>query len=1256
MNSFGKKIGIISLYYKTYNYGAQLQSYALVKVLCKMGYDAEQIQFKWFENYVEDAYMNMSINQEEFKKFSENIPHSDVIYTPENIMKTNDCYNVFISGSDQVWGEGIGIAGSATSMMALSFVNEENRKISYAASMGGYLESNNSLPLKETIKRLNFISMREKSAAVQLEREIGRKVESVLDPTLLLKETDWEEISCVPETDKEYILVYNIGLNKNVDELASRIASEHNCEVKNLAYEKGMKVGPLEFIGLIRNAKFVLTDSYHGTIFSILFHKQFLTFAFDNLEGNRSRNTRIEDLLDTLKLKDRYIKNRFASEKDLYGTIDYDMVEIKLRDERNRSIDFLVNAIEKEDTRKVLKEKKKYLLLGETGALGAYVVNCLAEKDVDIFVTSRQKRNDFKNVHYLLGDAHDLNFINRIIPLYPDSKTYDLIIDFMHYSTKEFSQRAEYFLKAASQYIFLSSARVYADSEELITEESSRLLDVLQDSEYLMTDDYPLAKARAEDILTALPYNNYTIVRPYISYAEERLQLGVFEKEYWLRRALLGKNIIITDSIAESYTTLTFAGDVAKGICALIECKSTYGQAIQIMQNNPVKWKEVINVYRDVIKEKRGLDVSVIYVTEEELFYCYPNVYPIIYDRKYNRIFDNKNISKYVDTSKFQEPLIGLRKCLSEFLDGGKEKHPFLSFDYAVDFRIDEVVRRYEINNCKNKDKLGYSTELNIQVLIAMLKEYGIKKVIASPGSSNISFVGSIQYDDYFEIYSCVDERSAAYMACGMAEESGEPVVLSCTGATASRNYMPGLTEAYYKKLPVIAVTSSQNHWRIGRLHPQATDRMHIPTDIAVAQVDLRAIRDDDDFRGAQIELNEALLAMGNNGGGPVHINLEERFNPKFTAKCLPKVHRIRKYMAWDNLPDIPSKEVAIVIGSHAYMSQKLVQLLDEFCEKYNGVVICDHTSGYHGNYKIGYSIIGSQYSNVKETPELVIRVGEISGDYYSLNLNVSCLWRVSEDGKITDVYRRMPDVFEMPFEIFLTKYNNKRENRKSTEFFTRCLERENVLRNRIPELPFSTLYVAQKVSKQIPENVYLQLGILNVLRCFNFFRLPQKIKSTANVGGFGIDGASSTIIGASLTSPDKLHYLITGDLGFFYDLNAIGNREIGKNLRILVINNGCGMEMKLSRNIGYQFGEDGDRFFAASHHYANMSRDFIKDMAKNLGFEYISADNKNDFCNCLDEFLDTKEKEYPMIYEVFTDDKDEKKALDIATSLTVYS
>ena len=130
-----------------------------------------------------------------------------------------------------------------------------------------------------------------------------------------------------------------------------------------------------------------------------------------------------------------------------------------------------------------------------------------------------------------------------------------------------------------------------------------------------------------------------------------------------------------------------------------------------------------------------------------------------------------------------------------------------------------------------------YTNERNVQIIIAYLKAYGIKNIIASPGTTNITFVASVQHDPFFNVYSAPDERSAAYMACGMSAETSLPVVLSCTGATASRNYIPGLTEAYYRRLPVLALTATVNTSRVANQIPQVIDRSVIQNDIAQLSV-----------------------------------------------------------------------------------------------------------------------------------------------------------------------------------------------------------------------------------------------------------------------------------------------------------------------------------------------------------------------------------------------------------------------------------
>ena len=195
---------------------------------------------------------------------------------------------------------------------------------------------------------------------------------------------------------------------------------------------------------------------------------------------------------------------------------------------------------------------------------------------------------------------------------------------------------------------------------------------------------------------------------------------------------------------------------------------------------------------------------------------------------------------------------------------------------------------------------LHYTNERQILILISLLKAYGIRKIIASPGATNVTFIGSVQQDDFFEIYSCVDERSAAYMACGLAIECGEPIVLTCTGATSSRNYLPGLTEAYYRKLPILAITSTQLTERVGHLIAQVIDRSTAPNDTTQLSVYLPIIKDENDVWISQLRINQALLALKRHGGGPVHINLETSYSCDFSIKQLPKAHVINRITVHD--------------------------------------------------------------------------------------------------------------------------------------------------------------------------------------------------------------------------------------------------------------------------------------------------------------------------------------------------------------------
>ncbi|HIR87466.1 MAG TPA: NAD-dependent epimerase/dehydratase family protein [Candidatus Fimimorpha faecalis] len=308
----------------------------------------------------------------------------------------------------------------------------------------------------------------------------------------------------------------------------------------------------------------------------------------------------------------------------------------------------------------------RVLVLGGTGAMGEPLVRMLVERGDKIYVTSRRKRQDKGSVHYIQGDAHNLSFIKQEL-----SKNYDAIVDFMIYSTADFRDRSKLYLNSTGQYIFLSSARVYADSKKPITENSPRLLDVCKDEDYLKTDEYALAKARSENMLFESDHKNWTIIRPYITYNTKRLQLGGLELGTWLTASLSGRPLVLPKDVGKHQTTMTHGDDVARAMAALIGNNKAFGEAFHITGNEHMKWREVAEVYMEVLEEKIGSGVEIYEPeTSKGLSGIMGNSAQIRYDRTYNRVFDNAKLLS-VCGANFDFTIMrnGLRQCMTDYLN-----------------------------------------------------------------------------------------------------------------------------------------------------------------------------------------------------------------------------------------------------------------------------------------------------------------------------------------------------------------------------------------------------------------------------------------------------------------------------------------------------------------------------------------------------------------------------------------------------------
>lgn len=339
------------------------------------------------------------------------------------------------------------------------------------------------------------------------------------------------------------------------------------------------------------------------------------------------------------------------------------------------------------------------LIFGGTGAIGVSLVELLSrESEYKVLVTSRSQRKDYNNIKYILGNAKEKAFFNQLM-----KKDYDVIIDLMSYSTSEFKERLQDLLAHTNQYVFFSSARCYADTNSTIKENSNRLVDVIDDKEYLATDEYGLAKGREENLLFSSGMKNYTIIRPYITYNSNRLQLGVFEKENWLKRALDGKTIVFPQDIANMRTSLTYANDVAGALIGLLNNKKAFGEAFHITTDESYTWGEILEYYVYLIEIYAGKKVHVKMSTDSLELQSVWNQWQIKYDRLYNRVFDNSKIMSICGKYDFKPMHEGIKDCLFRFLEKPQWGQLNAKYEGWCDKKTNEISSLREFRGLKNK-------------------------------------------------------------------------------------------------------------------------------------------------------------------------------------------------------------------------------------------------------------------------------------------------------------------------------------------------------------------------------------------------------------------------------------------------------------------------------------------------------------------------------------------------------------------------
>lgn len=344
------KLGIITLLGN--NYGGMLQAYALKNVIGKYGCDVININYLLqnkndFKRVIKKVvYLS---RDKKFKMFKlENFKLTRPIKCNDANLEEEFKLDAYIVGSDQVWNQQIPM--EERKKFYLDFV-KNSKKIAYAASIGRdeILESEKE-QIGKYLDDFDYISIREKTGVNLYQPLTKNKIENVLDPTLLLNSEDWDKIAGKDRINKDYIFSYTLGAEKEVIESIDRISNKLRMGIVEIYYKKQFKneikninnAGPKEFVGLVKNSKYVVTNSFHGMVFSILYRKNFWVFKRGNM------NSRIYDLLQLLNLTNRIIdlENLESIENVNYEErIDYDNVYKILNNEKEKSINFLTNAL-----------------------------------------------------------------------------------------------------------------------------------------------------------------------------------------------------------------------------------------------------------------------------------------------------------------------------------------------------------------------------------------------------------------------------------------------------------------------------------------------------------------------------------------------------------------------------------------------------------------------------------------------------------------------------------------------------------------------------------------------------------------------------------------------------------------------------------------------------------------------------------------------------------------------------------------------
>lgn len=536
-----------------------------------------------------------------------------------------------------------------------------------------------------------------------------------------------------------------------------------------------------------------------------------------------------------------------------------------------------------------------------------------------------------------------------------------------------------------------------------------------------------------------------------------------------------------------------------------------------------------------------------------------------------------------------------------------------------------------------------YSSKRSIQILAHLLQQYGIADVVISPGSRNAPLAIHFSEIDSFNCYSIVDERSAAFVAMGMAKSEKKPVAITCTSGSAVVNYYPAVTEAFYQNIPLLILTADR-----------PTDFVDIFDGQTIRQKDVFHQHSYGDFQLLEDSKENAedinfdtikkAIELCFEKQGPVHINIpleEPLYELVSELPTFPTVEKTIKHKDYEIPSNLiaewhTSQRIMLLVGTKDY-SPELENQLTQLVKNHSVVVLSEANSNlYHEKFfrHIDRYIFNFTEQDYKTyAPDLLITVGQnvVSKKVkqFLRSARPKQHWHLDEVWQ-PDTYFCLTEKIEVKPEVFFSKLL-KFINLEPRPYFNLW----DVLRDKkdakhqqfLNTVEFSDFYFFNKASQTVPENYNIHFTNSSAIRYAQLFDFGKR-RIYCNRGTSGIDGSTSTAMGFAIKNANPT-LLITGDLSFFYDINGLWNQYIPPFVRIIIFNNGEGNIFKIIPGPGNANPNTLDEFIATKH------RKNAEHLAKHFGFSYIKVEDDLTLDRVLENFF--KPDSQPKILEVNT-------------------